>query len=121
MFPLFKARGVDAAALQMYSALATSPWAMKPLIGACSDIFPIGGLHKKYWLLIGCSFGTFGIFMLILDVADVPVTAMLFFMLHLEMSMLDLLSEGKYAEIMKLNPQNGSGIIVFVNACQSFG
>lgn len=118
--PMFKAQGVSASQLQMMAALSVSPWAMKPLFGVLSDVIAIGKYHKRYWMLLGCGAGVFGVFMLIIQLKVVSVTVFFFMLMHLEMIILDLLSEGKYAEIMR-DTKGGSEIITFVNGCQSAG
>jgi hypothetical protein len=121
MLPLFKAHGADAAQLQMFSALCMSPWAMKPLFGVLSDTIALGQYHKRYWMLIGCAFGIFGAFMLIVQLQLVSITVLFFFFIHMELAILDLLCEGKYAELMADHPESGSNIITFVNGCQNAG
>ena len=110
MMPMFKAQGVSASELQMLAALSMSPWAMKPLFGVLSDVVAIAKYHKRYWMLIGCGAGVFGVFMLIVQLKVVSVTVLFFLLMHLEMIILDLLSEGKYAEIMR-DTKGGSEIV----------
>lgn len=121
MFPMFKLAGVSATDLQVYTALAMSPWAMKPLVGVVCDTFSLGGYHKRYWMVIGCLCGIAGTFALIVELHVVVVTVLFFLFIHLEISILDLLSEGKYAEIMGKHPATSSAIITFVNGAQRGG
>jgi hypothetical protein len=93
---------------------------MKPMFGVLSDIVTIGKYHKRYWMIIGSAIGIFGTFALIIQLKVIPITVLFFFFMHLEMIVLDLLSEGKYAEIMR-DTKGGSQIVAFVNACQGAG
>ena len=58
--PLFKDLGIDASLNQMYMCMINLPWAMKPLIGVASDLFPICGYNKRYSALIGIIIGVAG-------------------------------------------------------------
>ena len=75
---------------------------MKGLIGALSDAFPLLGYHKKYYMVFAALLGTLGAACLAFTPAAVvggapAVAASFFFLCHLEISVLDLLCEGKYA------------------------
>lgn len=59
--PIFKELvGLDASTQQIYSILSMLPYTLKPLIGVLSDLIPIAGYHKKYWLLQAMIFGCLG-------------------------------------------------------------
>ena len=48
---LFKELGnVKASELNTYKAIAMTPWSIKPLMGFCSDLLPIFGYHKRYYI-----------------------------------------------------------------------
>ena len=49
---LFAEYNLNASKIQMYSAVAGSPWALKPLIGFMSDAFPIYGYKKMPYVVI---------------------------------------------------------------------
>ena len=63
LFPLIKSLGVDAIQFQVLSALALSPWTVKPLFGVLSDNFAIFGYHKRSWMLMACVVGIAGAFL----------------------------------------------------------
>ena len=109
-----------------------SPWSMKPFIGVFSDLVPIGGYNKKYIAvysiligLLGCAI-LLGVYHTSDDPAQVAkeegsdavtyfadIVVVSFTFISFEASTLDILAEGKYSELMRINPQSGSSIISF--------
>ena len=127
--PLFKELGIGASRQQLYMSLIMSPWAMKPFIGVASDLFPIQGYNKRYFALYSVLIGLIGCSVLlgmypgpsavenakedgtIQKLADVIVIC--FTAVSYEAATLDILGEGKYAELMRVYPESGSSIISF--------
>jgi folate/biopterin transporter len=122
LFPLFKALGVDAVQFQILGAVALSPWTLKPFIGVISDLFAIGGYHKRYYMLISMVGGITGGFFMIFGLHESPMIISFFALLvHFEISVCDLLMEGKYAEIMRKHQDSGADIITLANGFQQLG
>lgn len=120
--PIFKGMGVDAVYLQLYTTVIAAPWAIKPLIGVFSDLFPVGGYHKRFWLIQSIIVGILGGLLLVIGYqAGILILVLCFTAINYEMSICDLLSEGKYSELMRKNPISGSDIITFAQGCQIFG
>lgn len=128
--PYFKNLGVDGAQYQMFGVIAVTPWAMKGIVGALSDTFPLGGYAKRYYMLLACILGSASLCTL----ASLPVTIaarhtwippVLLFFIHVEISTLDLLCEGKYSETMAqstLHQKTGAdAVVTFVWACITLG
>ena len=128
--PLFKELGIGASRQQLYMSMMMSPWAMKPFIGVASDLFTIQGYNKRYFalysILIGLvgSSAILGIYHLgsaesaIQQGADAvgrlaDTIVICFTAVSYEAATLDILGEGKYAEMMNLHPESGSSIISF--------
>lgn len=124
MLPLFKALGVDAVQFQLYMTVAMVPWSIKPLVGLASDLVVLGGYHKRWWMVQSIVVGTASAALLLVvhSAAGGPGVMVLCFVgLHYEISVLDLLSEGKYAQIMRDEPRSGSDVITLVNGYQMAG
>ena len=49
--PYFKRIGVQAESYQLYRTLGNIPWSLKPLFGLISDLYPLGGFNKRYYLI----------------------------------------------------------------------
>ena len=128
--PLMKSLGIGASRQQMYTSVIMSPWAMKPFIGVASDLFTIQGYNKRYFALYSILVGLVGSIMLlwlyhsgfadnaIQQGADAveylaDMIILCFTALSYEAATLDILGEGKYAEMMNLHPESGSSIISF--------
>ncbi|KAL7542103.1 hypothetical protein ACHAXR_011515 [Thalassiosira sp. AJA248-18] len=128
--PLFKELGIGASRQQLYMSMIMSPWAMKPFIGVASDLFPIGGYNKRYFALYSILIGLLGCAVLLaifhtgaaesaINQGDSGVQRLADFIVicftavSYEAATLDILGEGKYAELMRLHPESGSSIISF--------
>eukprot|EP01012_Entosiphon_sulcatum_P065674 TRINITY_DN9465_c0_g1_i1.p1 TRINITY_DN9465_c0_g1~~TRINITY_DN9465_c0_g1_i1.p1 ORF type:complete len:549 (-),score=71.44 TRINITY_DN9465_c0_g1_i1:147-1793(-) len=109
---------------QMYGTVANTPWAMKALIGALSDSVYIAGYAKRWYIVSVSLLGTLGFLLLLLipmTAAMAPLAALLFFLCSCEVATVDLLCEGKYAELMVKNPKSGSDIPTWVWAMYMLG
>jgi len=102
---------------------------MKPFIGVASDLMPIRGYNKRYFALYSILIGLIGCSVLlgmypnsssvdqakedgtVQNLADIIVLC--FTAVSYEAATLDILGEGKYAELMRLHPESGSSIISF--------
>lgn len=121
ILPLFKSMGVTAINLQIYGALALTPWTIKPLFGIISDLIAIDGYHKRHWMSLSVIVGIVGASLMVTQPA-VPIALTFFlFMIHTEISVCDLLSEGKYAEVMRERPETGSDIVTLAQGFQNLG
>jgi hypothetical protein len=128
--PLFKELGIDASRQQLYTTMMTSPFALKPFIGAASDLFPIWGYNKRYLAIcsvligfLGCSAvlaiyhsgaASIAVFhgpLAVERLADLIVIC--FFAMSLEVANLDVLAEGTFSGLMRRHPESGSSIISF--------
>ena len=122
LLPLFKSmNNIDAFDLQIYTVLVAIPWSMKPLMGLASDFITIGGYQKRYWLVIGSIIGTTCSGLVFLVQSHPLGTALCFAGIGFQLSLYDLLSEGKYSEIRNNNPQVGSSITNLVQGMISVG
>jgi hypothetical protein len=136
--PLFKELGIGASRQQLYMSMIMSPWAMKPFIGVASDLFTIQGYNKRYFALYSILIGLIGSSTLlgfyhsgtaesaIQQGADAvgrlaDMIVLCFTAVSYEAATLDILGEGKYAEIMHLHPESGSSIISFKFGCSLLG
>ena len=126
--PLFKGLGIGASRQQLYMSMIMAPWAMKPFIGVASDLFPILGYNKRYFALFAVLVGLAGCSALLgisqstgdalsagpeAVVALTDLIVVCFTAVSYEAATLDILGEGKYAELMHLHPESGSSIISF--------
>lgn len=121
MLPLFKSMGVEAIQLQVLGALSLSPWTIKPLFGILSDLVAIDGYHKRYWMILSGLVGVVGASLLVVEFRVAVALTMFLFMIHVEIAICDLLTEGKYAELMRENPETGSDIVTLANGFQQMG
>ena len=121
MLPIFQDLNVDIIELQILVTIVSSPWSLKPVIGALSDLLTIRGYHKRYWLIQSV---LMGIVAASLTFATRSVPAMLalsFVGINHEMAIVDLLTESKYAEKMQEFPESGTDLVTFVSGLQMAG
>lgn len=117
MLPYFKALGITGEKYQSYGTVAQTPWAMKAAIGLVSDTVPLFGYHKRSYIILvsimgAVSFGVIGFVQFSAWLA--PLAAFLLLMGQLQLATVDLLCEGKYAEMMVSKPESGSDLVTYV-------
>lgn len=114
---IYRSYRVPAPQMQIYSGLAALPWAMKPIIGLVSDLFPIGSYNKAPYFLLSSLFGTaalLAIGTLPPSVLSLSMLVACVFMFNWQLSTVDLLSEAKYAERMQAVPEAGPALMTYV-------
>jgi folate/biopterin transporter len=123
--PYFKGLGVDGSDYQKFYNITQMAFALKPAFGVLSDSFPIFGFHKRYYLLIMCVLGTvstFGVNLLPDEKSSAPAATALFFMFVLAIATMDLLTEGKYSEVMaKDKTGHATNVVTWVWMCYMVG
>lgn len=104
--------------LRQYNAFSVcimTPWSLKPLIGILSDRVPLWGKHKVPYILISSCVGIGATIGLALAQTAL-LSAFLMTLVSLHAATTDLLTEGKYAELMQLRPTTGSDLTSFVSS-----
>lgn len=130
--PVFQGLGVDAATEQVLVLVCTLPYTAVPLMGIISDLLPLGGYHKRYWIVLAIGLGAFGSASLIREASEISeksitggVSTMMVVIgltsMNLELAVLNLLNEGKYSEIMRDHPESGADIVTFNQGCSALG
>jgi hypothetical protein len=109
---------------QRLGIVAMFPWSIKPLVGMISDVLPIAGYHKRYYMLVVSVFGAAALVYL----GSVPIgpgQALVYVaalvLINLQVSVVDLLTEGKYTEKMRLVPEVSSDVVSLVWSNQTAG
>lgn len=97
---------------------------MKAAIGLLSDSVPIFGYHKRSYIVLVSFVGT--VALLILGFVDIPsayapIAAFLLLLVNLQVAVVDLLTEGKYAELMVKRPETSSDLVSFVWGLNNLG
>ena len=54
----------SAVEMQRYGIVAMFPWTVKPIMGMVSDLVPIGGYHKRYYVAMTSAIGCAAVVML---------------------------------------------------------
>lgn len=122
--PLFMNHyGVTIERFQAYSIAVMTPWSLKPLFGLLSDGVPICGRRKLPYMFMAALVGTWCLGVLGGSLGSVCAggAAGLLFGVSLEIAVVDLLAEAKYAELMAENPETKSDLASFVWACTFSG
>ena len=122
--PYYQSIGVTGSEYQRLAIAASTPWAMKALFGAVSDAVPLCGYSKSVYILVTAVLGT-GAFALLATVQlssdSANLAAVMFFFGSLELAVVDLLCEGRYAALMVKRPETGAGLVTWVWACYQIG
>eukprot|EP00413_Alexandrium_margalefii_P046782 CAMPEP_0204605798 /NCGR_PEP_ID=MMETSP0661-20131031/58700_1 /ASSEMBLY_ACC=CAM_ASM_000606 /TAXON_ID=109239 /ORGANISM="Alexandrium margalefi, Strain AMGDE01CS-322" /LENGTH=566 /DNA_ID=CAMNT_0051617065 /DNA_START=11 /DNA_END=1711 /DNA_ORIENTATION=+ len=114
---IYRSYHIPAPQVQIFSGIASLPWAMKPILGLISDMFPIYGYNKSPYMLLVSVFGTVGFLYVGLmphDMTSITVVVVCFVVFSLQCSVCDLLSEAKYAEKMQAAPEEGPALLTYV-------
>jgi hypothetical protein len=112
---LYRELGVTASKMQRLQAIATTPWSIKPIIGFISDLVAIRGYHKTPYMILSTITAALSFLALsfLWPVGENIVTLLLFLM-YLQCSLCDLLSEAKYSQKLKEHPTEGPSLMSFV-------
>eukprot|EP00928_Gymnodinium_smaydae_P016026 TRINITY_DN15972_c0_g1_i1.p1 TRINITY_DN15972_c0_g1~~TRINITY_DN15972_c0_g1_i1.p1 ORF type:complete len:569 (+),score=44.36 TRINITY_DN15972_c0_g1_i1:40-1707(+) len=114
---IFKSYNVAGPQMQIYGGVTQLPWAMKPVIGLLSDALPIRGYHKAPYILVASMFGVVSLACIgAMPQTRMSVTGLVtcLFLVQLQFSTCDLLTEAKYAEKMQSHPKLGPKLMTFV-------
>ncbi|CBZ50881.1 putative BT1 transmembrane domain-containing protein [Neospora caninum Liverpool] len=126
LLPYLKSIDQDAATYQGIDALGTVIWGMMGVVGTISDSVPLGGYHKRYYMLIANVVGVCGVTLLAtcpahLVAQNVWIVGLAMFLICTQMSTLVLMCSGKYSEMMEKNPEMKADIVTFVFMCWMVG
>lgn len=121
---LFRDYAVSGPKLQVYKAIVMLPWAMKPIFGLVSDAVPIFGYQKMPYI-IGAS-----IMAVIAHISigfspagSLPINMVVVCLIFgcMQISVVDLLTEAKYAEKIREHPRRGPDLMTYVWAGITMG
>jgi len=115
MMFLFRELRLPAPRMQILTAVAATPWSIKPLIGLISDLFSIFGFHKGPFMILATMLACLSFIAVgfLWPLHELLLT-LLFFLMMLQVTVTDLLSEAKYAEKLKQHPAQGPALMSFV-------
>ena len=104
---------------QRYGIVAMFPWSIKPVVGMISDVLPIGGYNKRYYMFGASLLGAGAVtYLATATLGDDDASAMTYVsalvLINLQVSVVDLLTEGKYTEKMSEMPEVSSDVVSFV-------
>eukprot|EP00435_Cladocopium_sp_Y103_P049119 s3002_g14.t1 len=112
---LYRSYTVPGPQMQIYRGVSHLPWAMKPMIGLLSDAVPILGYNKSPYILLVAILGTSAMTTIgLVPKTSLSVTSLVFclFLIQLQLSTTDLLTEAKYAEKMQTKPKEGPALMI---------
>ncbi|KFH10785.1 folate/biopterin transporter subfamily protein [Toxoplasma gondii VAND] len=126
LLPFMKDLGYDGLVYQRTVTLAYVPWGMKGLIGLLSDALPVGGYHKRFYMLAASLSGVASLVCLLCLARETArhaawLIGLLFFCVHVQIATVDLMCEGMYSQVMVAKPRVGANLVTFVNACTTVG
>lgn len=104
---------------QRYGIVAMFPWSIKPIIGMISDVQPLGGYNKRYYMFGASLLGAAAVTYLAgatlgPDHASTLTYVAALVAINLQVSVVDLLTEGKYTEAMGKVPEVSSDVVSLV-------
>eukprot|EP00397_Hematodinium_sp_SG-2012_P033070 GEMP01035284.1.p1 GENE.GEMP01035284.1~~GEMP01035284.1.p1 ORF type:complete len:520 (+),score=78.03 GEMP01035284.1:38-1597(+) len=107
--------GMSADEVQLYTAIAISPWALKPVIGYISDTVPLFGYKRRTYVMATTVIATACCVILAIYAERMSANAMIscLFFIFLQISTADLLVEAKQSEEVKKKSTLGSDFFTF--------
>mmetsp|Transcript_29875 Transcript_29875/g.76735 ORF Transcript_29875/g.76735 Transcript_29875/m.76735 type:complete len:564 (+) Transcript_29875:115-1806(+) len=111
---VFRDLGVPGPQLQIYKSVAMMPWSMKPIFGIASDCYPIFGYKRGPYIAIASAVGVSGHYMLGFQPLDLTGVVICLLFCEVQIAMVDLLTEARYAEAMRGKPDRGPDLVSFV-------
>mmetsp|Transcript_84821 Transcript_84821/g.274748 ORF Transcript_84821/g.274748 Transcript_84821/m.274748 type:complete len:577 (-) Transcript_84821:3-1733(-) len=107
--------GVSGGQMQIYCAVAFSPWALKPLIGLMSDSCPILGYQKMPYILATSATGLMATCVLGLKGTELSLPALVacLFLAFLQVSTVDLLVKARQSTEVKNAASLGPDFFLF--------
>ena len=103
--------------MQKYGIVASFPWTVKPLIGMISDGFPIFGYNKRWYIAASSLVGSCAIYFIAtykFDRSNGLYYIAGLTLINAQVAIADLLTEGKYAEAMRYNPNHSTSMVSYV-------
>lgn len=114
---LFASYNVPASKSNIYSGVITMPGALKPMIGLLSDALPIFGYKKSPYMLLSVLAGIYGMAVIGLEpkiTLSMDHLVVCLFLMELQFSTCDLLTEANYANRLQEQPHHGPALVSFV-------
>mmetsp|Transcript_95499 Transcript_95499/g.179705 ORF Transcript_95499/g.179705 Transcript_95499/m.179705 type:complete len:560 (+) Transcript_95499:185-1864(+) len=114
---LFREYSVMGPKMQVYKAIVMLPWAMKPLFGLLSDALPIFGYQKAPYIMSVSFVAVAAHGMLGMSPAgslEIKVVVLCLLTACMQVSVVDLLTEAKYAERIRERPERGPDLMTYV-------
>lgn len=114
---IYKSYRVPGPTMQIYSGVVGMPWALKPIIGMVSDLFPIAGYNKAPYILLTSLIGVASFcYIGFAETSDMSIGMCVFcmFCISMQLSVCDLLTEAKYAEQLNKKPEYGPDLMTYV-------
>jgi len=121
---LLQEYNVSGPSMQIYTSIGSAAWALKPLIGVVSDLFPWWGCRKAPYVVATSIIGICST-MLIGSASKESMTVLgtvwCLFGMSLQASTCDLLTEAKYSQKLHEKPAHGPDLITYVWGGVSMG
>lgn len=114
---LFRDYNVSGPKLQVYKAIVMLPWAMKPLFGLLSDVAPIRGYQKAPYIIGVSAIAVVAHSVIGLSPSgslEIKIVVLCLMMACMQISVVDLLTEAKYAERIREHPERGPDLMTYV-------
>jgi len=114
---MYKSYGVSGPQVNIFSGITGLPWALKPIIGLVSDMFPLGGYHKSPYMIASAILGTVALVIIGAvpsSVLSVSMVVVCIFLNQTQLSVCDILTEAKYAERIQEVPAFGPHVLSYV-------
>lgn len=121
---IFREYNVPGPQMQIFEGVIHIPWCLEPIMGYISDLYPIMGFHKApyvvitslvaiaAWICVG--FGNS-------QIHTVQFTVLCLFLGKVQVMVVELLTQAKYAEELRKRPEHAPSLLTYVWTCITAG
>mmetsp|Transcript_99774 Transcript_99774/g.228994 ORF Transcript_99774/g.228994 Transcript_99774/m.228994 type:complete len:656 (+) Transcript_99774:178-2145(+) len=111
---VFRDLGVPGPRLQIYKTVTQLPFALKPIIGLTTDTMPIMGYRRNPYIFIVTVIAVCGMVVLGGGKVNAVEATFCFFLIQMQVAVIDLLTEARYTEAMRDDPLRFPDLMTFV-------
>lgn len=121
---LYREYHIPGPQMQVFEGVVHIPWSLQPLIGFISDLYPVRGYHKAPYMVLTSILAVGAWACIGLGNSKdhtVTFTVLCLFLGKVQVCVVDLLTQAKYAEELKKTPEHAPDLLSYVWTCITFG
>lgn len=121
---LFREYHIPGPQMQIFEGVVHIPWSLQPIIGFISDLYPVMGYHKAPYIVLTSMLAVAAWACIGFGNAEdhtMQFTVLCLFLGKVQVCVVDLLTQAKYAEELKRTPEYAPDLLSYVWTCVTVG